>query len=184
MAIEITEEKLKEVARRVNLINQRTRGIWIAKMGFFSLLPEDEQMKLCGVLDFRENEVGSDTLRDKRAAKYKREVTPETCTYEVEFDVINKWKDCASFINYIQDQGFCGGCWAVTTASVYTDRRCIERAKKGLGTPNNVNNTFSSFDLLSCAMKNGDCRGGWPEKAWEWIKSNGANIFPIVLRID
>uniref|UniRef100_A0A1I8AYK6 Pept_C1 domain-containing protein n=1 Tax=Meloidogyne hapla TaxID=6305 RepID=A0A1I8AYK6_MELHA len=168
IGISIDTKKLKLTAQNVVEINELTNGIWTAKLGFYSLLPDEDQKKICGVLDFVEGE-GGDKSRDRRAARNKRKVN---CSYKTEFDVRDKWPGCRSIINHVQDQGFCGSCWAVSTASAFTDRYCIERAKKGLKTPNNANNIFSSFDVLACSPAKG-CTGGWPVKAWESIKSNG-----------
>nr|CAD2176473.1 unnamed protein product [Meloidogyne enterolobii] len=62
MGIEVTDEKLKLTAQNVAIINGRTNGIWEAKLGFFSLLPDEDQKKLCGVFDIEiENIAGRDT---------------------------------------------------------------------------------------------------------------------------
>uniref|UniRef100_A0A1I8AYK9 Pept_C1 domain-containing protein n=1 Tax=Meloidogyne hapla TaxID=6305 RepID=A0A1I8AYK9_MELHA len=84
----------------------------------------------------------------------------------------DKWSGCIQIISHVQHQGYCGSCWAVSTASCYTDRYCIERAKKSQSTQNVASNIFSSYDLLSCSRKDG-CKGGWPSEAWNWIKGNG-----------
>uniref|UniRef100_A0A914KUG1 Peptidase C1A papain C-terminal domain-containing protein n=1 Tax=Meloidogyne incognita TaxID=6306 RepID=A0A914KUG1_MELIC len=169
MGIEVTEEKLKLTAQRVVIINGLTNGIWEAKLGFFSLLPDEYQKKLSGVTDIEmETVTGIETIRNKRQTSN----STKKCNYTTEFDVRDKWPKCSPFLNHVQDQAFCGGCWAISTASAYTDRHCIERDKKGLSTLRTANTIFSSYELLSCTPK-GSCRGGSPYKAWELIKSNG-----------
>nr|CAD2186302.1 unnamed protein product [Meloidogyne enterolobii] len=173
MGIDITDEKLKLTAQNVAIINGLTNGIWEAKLGFFSLLPDEDQKKLCGVFDIEiENIAGRDTSEVNTGERSKRQATQANCKYETEFDVRDKWPKCSSFINHVQHQGLCGSCWAISASSVYTDRHCIERDKKGLSTPNNASFTYSSFDVLACSPEKG-CSGGWPHKAWDSIKSNG-----------
>ncbi|KAL3095519.1 hypothetical protein niasHS_004125 [Heterodera schachtii] len=48
-----------------------------------------------------------------------------------QFDARKKWPGCADIISTITDQGLCGCCWAVASASTLTDRICIARLKKG-----------------------------------------------------
>ncbi|KAL7076971.1 hypothetical protein ACQ4LE_003722 [Meloidogyne hapla] len=141
--LSITSAELQNRANQVAIINKQTGGEWKAKLNLESLLPEKYQRILCGLKQVYK---GSKAPRSKRASKgvTKRIVS---CTYKRDFDVRDKWSCCKQIISYIPNQGFCGSCWAVATASAYTDRYCIERAKKGLITPNITRNIFSSYDL-------------------------------------
>ncbi|KRX15150.1 Cathepsin B-like cysteine proteinase 3 [Trichinella nelsoni] len=60
------------------------------------------------------------------------------------FDSREKWPEC-EWIRFIRDQSNCGSCWAVSAASVMTDRHCI--ASKGQETP-----YISDEQILSCGM--------------------------------
>ncbi|KAL7076910.1 hypothetical protein ACQ4LE_003589 [Meloidogyne hapla] len=96
--------------------------------------------------------------RDKRAS----------CTYKNVFSSRVKWSECAPIINRITDQGQCGSCWAVSTSGAFTDRLCIERAKKGWKTPNDASYIYSALDALSCSG-GGNCVSGRPATVWDWM---------------
>ncbi|CAH0390838.1 unnamed protein product [Bemisia tabaci] len=86
-----------------------------------------------------------------------------------EFDARTKWSKCAS-ISHIYDQGNCGSCWAVSTASVITDRICIT-------TDGAFQGTISAWNIASCCtdeVKCGaGCEGGLPAKAFQHYVKNG-----------
>uniref|UniRef100_A0A1I7SBZ2 Pept_C1 domain-containing protein n=1 Tax=Bursaphelenchus xylophilus TaxID=6326 RepID=A0A1I7SBZ2_BURXY len=84
-----------------------------------------------------------------------------------EFDVRQKWPQCAKILNDIRDQSNCGSCWAVATVSAISDRICIKSNGK-LQVP------ISAQDLMSCCRNCGyGCNGGYPEAAWNYYHSNG-----------
>ncbi|KAL3112161.1 hypothetical protein niasHT_012130 [Heterodera trifolii] len=96
------------------------------------------------------------------------------CSNHVEFDVRTKWPSCADIVNKVQDQTTCASCWAVATASAFTDRYCIEHAKHGQSiSAHTPSNHFSSLDLLACSPGSYGCNGGFPDQAWRWIKYHG-----------
>ncbi|KAI6171628.1 hypothetical protein M3Y98_00883700 [Aphelenchoides besseyi] len=93
------------------------------------------------------------------------------------FDVRTKWPKCNGTFNAIPNQASkssaccCGSCWAVSTASVIQDRRCIL-----------YNGTaklpISSWDIVSCCFNctpsdNGYCNGGYVYKAFDWFDTVG-----------
>lgn len=81
------------------------------------------------------------------------------------FDASEKWLKC-DFIRHVRDVGSCSSSWAVSVASVITDRACITSDGK-------INELISAEDILSCC---GDdcgkgCGGGIPAKAWNfWVE--------------
>ncbi|KAL7077052.1 hypothetical protein ACQ4LE_004036 [Meloidogyne hapla] len=102
------------------------------------------------------------------------DLTKAACRYITDFDSRNQWPRCKDIINRVVHQGGCDACWAVSTASAYTDRYCIERAKKGLSTPNNASYQFSALDILTCARPLFDgCQGAQMYIAWNYIHQHG-----------
>ncbi|VEN49287.1 unnamed protein product, partial [Callosobruchus maculatus] len=84
-----------------------------------------------------------------------------------EFDARKKWSKCGS-IREIRDQSGCGSCWAVSSASVMSDRVCIHSDQR-----NQLR--ISAADILeccpSCSPPDG-CIGGNPYAAFmEWTDS-------------
>ena len=74
-----------------------------------------------------------------------------SCSYKIEFDSRKQWAQCSDNINIVRDQAQCGGCWAVASSSSFTDRYCIERAKKGQNTPaTDPDNQSSDLEVLTC----------------------------------
>ncbi|CAH0579303.1 unnamed protein product [Chrysodeixis includens] len=75
------------------------------------------------------------------------------------FDPREKWPFCPT-LNEIRDQGSCGSCYAVGTASVMTDRYCIHAGGK-------QHFRFSDQDLMTCCPECGiSCEGGNNEGCW------------------
>ncbi|EPB71595.1 papain family cysteine protease [Ancylostoma ceylanicum] len=75
------------------------------------------------------------------------------------FDAREKWPDCPS-ISYIRGQSACGSCWAVATASVISDRACIESN----GT---IKGVCKPYAFHPCGRRPnqtyyGECPGSWP----------------------
>ncbi|CAL8105195.1 unnamed protein product [Calicophoron daubneyi] len=93
------------------------------------------------------------------AVGYKDVVYDENEEIPEEFDAREKWPHCVS-LRTIWDQGTCGSCWAVSSASAMGDRYCIR---------NKGNVTLSAYDLMSCCSTchpKGPCDGGYPLDAW------------------
>nr|ABL85239.1 cysteine proteinase 5 [Necator americanus] len=82
------------------------------------------------------------------------------------FDAREKWPNCTS-IRTIRDQSNCGSCWAVSAASVMSDRLCIQSN----GT---IQSWASDTDILSCCWNCGmGCDGGRPFAAFFFAIDNG-----------
>ncbi|KAF7634006.1 Pept_C1 domain-containing protein [Meloidogyne graminicola] len=181
MGIKLTKEQLIKKAKEVESINNATKGLWEAKLTFQHLLPIEYQQALCGTLppDYYPEEPTTTTISYEPYGddgsdddnEYKRDKR-QACTYKTDFDVRTKWPKCVSFINNVVNQGQCGSCWAVSSASAFSDCYCIERAKKGLNTPLTPSNTFSALDVLTCAATNG-CKGNRHNNAFNYMRRSG-----------
>ncbi|CAL8103464.1 unnamed protein product [Calicophoron daubneyi] len=91
---------------------------------------------------------------------YKEEVYDENEEIPEEFDAREKWPHCIS-LKTIWNQGGCGSCWAVSSASAMSDRYCIR---------NETNMMLSAYDVMSCCKRcypRGPCNGGYPVRAWQ-----------------
>ncbi|CAK5093442.1 unnamed protein product [Meloidogyne enterolobii] len=160
---------LSIVEKLVDEINGLTGGIWTAEVNELTRLPLIEQKKLCGTIIPEENKNHTQAEPPKVEGTVKG-----SCSTKIEFDARNKWSGCSAIIGHIQDQNPCASCWAVSTASAYTDRYCIARLKKGQTTSaTDAGSQFSALDILSCSISGDGCNGGWPLSAWNWIKSKG-----------
>ncbi|XP_055528079.1 cathepsin B-like [Wyeomyia smithii] len=84
------------------------------------------------------------------------------------FDARKQWPNCPS-IREIRNQGCCGSCWAISAASVMTDRWCIH-------SENNTQFSFGTFDLLACCEECGEgCHGGSLGPAWTYWVEHGVS---------
>ncbi|KAK6731338.1 hypothetical protein RB195_007671 [Necator americanus] len=82
------------------------------------------------------------------------------------FDAREKWPNCRS-IRTIRDQSNCGSCWAVSSASVMSDRLCIQSN----GT---IQSWVSATDILSCCKNCGrGCYGGSAFSAFVFAQTEG-----------
>ncbi|CAJ0594778.1 unnamed protein product [Cylicocyclus nassatus] len=83
------------------------------------------------------------------------------------FDAREKWPQCVS-IKTIRHQAQCGSCWAVSAASVMSDRLCI-------ATYGQDQRIISDTDILSCCgeMCGDGCQGGIPIGAYQYGMTNG-----------
>lgn len=64
------------------------------------------------------------------------------------------------------NQGQCGSCWAFATVGAVEAGQCIAAGKKGVA-------KYSEQQLVSCDTKNGNCKGGAPPYAFNYIQTNG-----------
>ncbi|XP_017768162.1 PREDICTED: tubulointerstitial nephritis antigen-like [Nicrophorus vespilloides] len=80
------------------------------------------------------------------------------------FDADDVWP---GKITRVQDQGWCGSSWAISTAAVASDRFAI--ISRGLEEPH-----LSAQHLLSCNNRGQQsCNGGYLDKAWMFLKKFG-----------
>ncbi|XP_060833407.1 cathepsin B-like cysteine proteinase 4 [Rhopalosiphum padi] len=83
------------------------------------------------------------------------------------FDARKRWPECSSLLSSIKDQSNCGSCWAVSAASVFSDRLCI-------ATGGAVARNLSAEQLNTCCYRCGHgCDGGSPEAAWYFFRRHG-----------
>lgn len=83
-----------------------------------------------------------------------------------EFDARQRWKHCPT-ISSIRNQGNCGSCWAVASASVFSDRLCIS-------TEANFTKALSAEEVLTCCEFCGrGCNGGSDFSAWMYFGLRG-----------
>lgn len=110
-------------------------------------------------------------LAAKKNMKFGKKTTTTTTTEAPEpenesFDARVEWPECADVIDKIQDQSYCGSCWAVSSASVMQDRICIR-------SDGEQKVDISAADVMSCVMKSYGCYGGWPEQAFQFWNEHG-----------
>ncbi|CAK5044025.1 unnamed protein product [Meloidogyne enterolobii] len=134
----------------------------------------DSRKLLCGV-NSESPKTPASTPNFKTNSKIRSKRSNPSCTYNIEFDSRKQWPQCADIINIVRNQGQCGDCWAVASSSTFTDRYCIERAKKGLKTPvSDPDNQSSDDEILSCTSPTSGCvNGGSPPDAWQYMKNSG-----------
>ncbi|VDP28867.1 unnamed protein product [Soboliphyme baturini] len=88
-----------------------------------------------------------------------------------QFDARQNWFQCGS-IQFIRDQGQCGSCWAVSTASIMSDRLCI--ITNGVYQP-----YVSDQYVTTCCTDCGNaCQGGTPFKALQYWQQGVPNGGP------
>lgn len=75
----------------------------------------------------------------------------------------NNW---AGYITPIHDQGWCGSSWAISTATVASDRF-------GIHTKGKEDVNLSPQQLLSCVRKQSGCSGGHLDWAWNYVRKIG-----------
>jgi len=128
---------------------------WVAKLSpRFEGKTEEEIRGMFGV------RVPEDRL-DLPKADYS--ALREFVTVDPAFDSRTKWPQCKGAI---RDQGQCGSCWAFGAVEAFDDRICIARKSASV--------TFSSPQaLVDCDTQEYGCGGGWPEKAWGYLRDNG-----------
>ncbi|XP_065211661.1 cathepsin B-like cysteine proteinase [Planococcus citri] len=83
----------------------------------------------------------------------------------LEYDARKYYSKCRS-IGLIRDQSNCGSCWAVSAASVFSDRICIHSEGR-------YNFSLSGHYTMSCDKRNYGCNGGYLDKVWKFYYETG-----------
>ncbi|KAG8301347.1 cathepsin B-like isoform X2 [Homalodisca vitripennis] len=151
----LAEELSAESQEVIDAVNS-AHTTWQAGRNFHGSYKKNQVRRLLG-LKKREGERVLPIQRYERSLKD----IPD------EFDARNEWSDCASSIGHIWDQSDCGSCWAVSAASVLTDRMCIASKAKFTA-------QLSARELMTCCSHCGDgCNGGYDDQAWKYFHHHG-----------
>jgi C1A family cysteine protease len=70
------------------------------------------------------------------------------------------------YVNSINDQGYCGSCWAWSV----TQQIESDSVRNSLLT---TDDSLSVQEIVSCDSSSFGCRGGWTERAYTFVNSNG-----------
>ncbi|CAD5228393.1 unnamed protein product [Bursaphelenchus xylophilus] len=124
----------------------------------------DEVRRLLGVKEDHDTVVAKELGRSLKQAPV---FLADPLKLPTEFDSRTRWPQCKELMDEIRDQSWCGSCWAVSSASVLSDRLCI--ASNGtLQVP------ISAADLLECCDYCGSgCVGGYPYRAFHYVEQLG-----------
>lgn len=99
------------------------------------------------------------TVRVKAMSKLSNRAEP----LPTNFNSLEHWP---GLISDIQDQGWCGSSWAISTASVASDRYAIQsKGKEAI--------KLSAQNLLSCVRRQSGCNGGHLDRAWNYFRKIG-----------
>ena len=74
--------------------------------------------------------------------------------------------DWRSVMNPVRDQGNCGSCWSFATIATVEGRWAVKRSGQQI--------QLSEQQLVDCSAQNQGCNGGWPSKAFTFLKVYGA----------
>uniref|UniRef100_A0A5S6QIV8 Pept_C1 domain-containing protein n=1 Tax=Trichuris muris TaxID=70415 RepID=A0A5S6QIV8_TRIMR len=156
------EERFEQLERNLRLdSNSNSRMTWtLTKNPYFKNKSKADIQKLLGFIPpsaSRLEKLRSDQ-DDSNAAAVKK--------LPIEYDARKRYPHC-KYIGFIKDQSNCGSCWAVSSASVMSDRICIAS--------NGSEQVFlSDEDVLSCCAHCGHgCDGGYPEEAFNYWRKAG-----------
>jgi hypothetical protein len=69
-------------------------------------------------------------------------------------------------MNPVRDQGNCGSCWSFATIATVEGRWSVKRGGQLI--------QLSEQQLVDCSAQNNACNGGWPPKAFTFLKVYGA----------
>ncbi|VVC29644.1 Cysteine peptidase, cysteine active site,Peptidase C1A, papain C-terminal,Cysteine peptidase [Cinara cedri] len=150
----------------VNSVNSDPASTW--KAGHNNAIPVDQANfgRLMGLLPRNRNAFKFAPIK-YRASANNNNVNAITDELPERFDARERWPMCNSVIAPIKDQSNCGSCWAVSAASVFSDRLCI--ASGGA-----VAKNLSAEHLNNCCYRCGHgCDGGFPEGAWAFFARHG-----------
>ncbi|CAH0383725.1 unnamed protein product, partial [Bemisia tabaci] len=155
---------LKNQDAMIEYIN-RVQTSWTAGRNFPDDTDPDYLKRLVSAWRPERDEQANGTVSDDLEEEFH--VTYSGADPPAEFDARKKWTNCPS-LSHIYDQGNCGGCWAVSSASVITDRICISSDGK-------FKDMISAWEILSCCDEDKcrGCDGGLEKIAFKYYKKHG-----------
>ena len=123
---------------------------WTAGENNISMLPPEERIKLLGA------KLSNNTKSIKN--------TINTSSVPSSFD----WRNYnnSNWITPVKYQGSCGSCWAFASLGA------VEARVNIYNNNSTINPDLSEQQLISCSGA-GDCSGGWPDDALNFIKNKG-----------
>lgn len=103
------------------------------------------------------------TKKPTERVKSMRRVTVKLDEVPRHFNASQEWR---GMISDVRDQGWCGSSWAVSTATVASDRFRIKSRGSELV-------DLSVQQMLNCVRKQQGCHGGHLDFAWHYVRSTG-----------
>jgi cathepsin L len=159
------QELFQERVAQVHLHNSNPRKRWVAAVNHFADHTEQELAQYRGWRGVHRSDNLKASGNLNRHSRENLLLSKSTSTLPEE----KTWKDVPIIAKESTDQGQCGSCWAVTTATVLTAGAQI----RGLG------HNFSAQDILDCVPNpnhcggSGGCDGSTVELAMNWIMEFG-----------
>lgn len=147
-----------ERLQKAEVINSRPGHLWIAGVGPLSDLTPEELSQKKGWVGFASRK-SPKALRTQMSLLQSESDLPEEC---------NKWANLTML--QAKDQGGCGSCWAVTSATVLEAHREIYLGKQ---------EQLSAQQLVNCVENprncggTGGCAGATVELAMAYVVQNG-----------
>ncbi|CDW58848.1 Gut specific cysteine proteinase [Trichuris trichiura] len=160
------EQRYEELERKFRLdSNSNSQMTWsLTKNPYFKNKSKAEIQRLLGFIPSDANRIEED--RSEEGDNHDSRVTVSKKALPEEYDVRKRYPYC-KYIGFIKDQANCGSCWAVSSASVMSDRICI--ASNG-----SEQVLLSEEDILSCCATCGSgCDGGNPIEAFNYWRKKG-----------
>ncbi|KFD53443.1 hypothetical protein M513_05707 [Trichuris suis] len=155
-------EKLKQMINKEMAENSDNQMTWqFGKNSYFEGMSKEEiKLRANGLKMKRNVDHESRVKQASNSTLYGKKILP------IDFDARDRWPEC-KYIGLVKDQSNCGSCWAVSSASVMSDRICI--AYGGKKVP-----FISDEDIISCCESCGyGCEGGFPALAFKYWESEG-----------
>jgi len=151
-----------------NAKHARQSSLWHAAVGRYADWTDSERKSLCGWVNMRDS--GREDGTGKTSSLVTLGVTlPNT------FDWMNLTSARSS-----KDQGTCGSCWAIATASVLETHYEIH-----VGSPAKLR-SFSTQEVISCTPNpqecggKGGCKGATVELGLNWVLQHGCSTMAEV----